>query len=246
MRRALLVVGCAVPLALAGSAKAFAQEVCDADAATSCADDASSSSPSDFGGFDVAFGVWRRRPSSRGDSTGSSPSGATWKIPTSLLAPIDETLIDGQIRLRFPKPLYFGFDVAAGWVRAGAINGTYDDYGVPTAFATSGHGLALIFAGIAGATIFESSHIDVRTEIALGFDILSVDLTTPQGCVDADGNPTTCSLTRFGLIAEPRVAADFWLTRWLQLSAWGGVDAWPLGGVSLGGSFVFASRPGPT
>lgn len=196
-----------------------------------------------FGGLDLSFGLWVRRPSTRGTMTANAPSGASWAIPASDLSPISDTMIDVQARIYLASPLYFGVGASIGWTRARSLDGTYDDHGVPTAFSTNGDGTSMTVTGIVGALLYENELLDLRAEVAFGLDVVSVDLTTPMGCSDADGNSAACSATRFGFIAEPRVAVDFWIAPWMMLDAWAGVDAWPLGGASVGTAIVIPFRP---
>lgn len=201
-------------------------EPCEAeeDAALPCAS-GRDATVGRLGGLDFAIGLWAMRPSTRGSIGASAPSGAAWRIPMSTLSPISETMIDFQTRFYVATPIYFGTDAAVGWARSRALSGTYDDSGTPAAFATDGHGMAMTLTATIGALLFESTTVDLRTEVAFGVHALGIDLTTPQGCTDGDGNAADCSFVRFDFLAEPRIAADFWLMPWRSPSG----EAWMLG-----------------
>jgi len=228
VKRTLALAAVLVAIAFAGRARADDEE--------------ETSQVDGFNGVDLGIGLWVRRPPTTGSISAQSPSGAQWQVPLSTLGPITETMFDFQTRIHVTRPLYFGTGMSIGWVRAGAASGTYDDYGTPTAWGTEGHGTAITVTGLIGATLYESPSVDLRGEIALGFQAMSIDLDTPQGCTDADDYPTTCSFTRVGLLAEPRLATDFWLSRWSNVGVWAGYDAWPFGGFSFGAAFNFALR----
>jgi hypothetical protein len=163
--------------------------------------------------------------------TFTDPNGGTDAADS--LGSIDTVTLDARIETFLASRLYAGIDLGAG------LGGTHSRLLRPSPpTTTQGSVLELVVGGLVGVKSPRLGPLEARAELLLGAYLLDVYLREQYQC----GRDGCASLLKTLGVIEPRLALDAWVTPWITLGTWAGVDVVRYRDWSFGTSVTFHSR----